>query len=104
MVGQNPAHPVARHSYAVSEQRPTDTFARVLGDYGFDVPYAHRTRCAAAIAVRLQDDLAHWGANPVRGIEPLLALYEVSIVVTKRIDRERARAEKAFDNASDQSS
>src|SRR5690606_24089753 len=42
-------HPVARHSYAVSEQRPTDTFARVLADYGFAVPYAHRTRCAAAI-------------------------------------------------------
>ena len=52
-------HPVARHSYAVSELRPTDTFVRVLGDYRFSVPYAHRTRCAAAIAVRLQDDLAH---------------------------------------------
>jgi sec-independent protein translocase protein TatC len=35
---------------------------------------------------------------------PLLALYEVSIVVTKRIDRERARAEKAFNNESAQSS
>ena len=68
-------HPVARHSYAVSEQRPTDTFARVLGDYGFDVPYAYRTRCAAAIAVRLQDDLAHWGANPVRGIELLDTVF-----------------------------
>jgi isocitrate dehydrogenase kinase/phosphatase len=68
-------HPVARHSYAVSEQRPTDTFARVLADYGFEVPYAHRTRCAAAIAVRLQDDLAHWGANPVRGIELLDTVF-----------------------------
>ena len=68
-------HPVARHSYAVSEQRPTDTFARVLADYGFDVPYAHRTRCAAAIAVRLQDDLAHWGAQPVRGIELLDTVF-----------------------------
>ena len=68
-------HPVARHSYAVSEQRPTDTFGRVLGDYRFDVPYAHRTRCAAAIAVRLQDDLAHWGANPVRGIELLDTVF-----------------------------
>ncbi len=68
-------HPVARHSYAVSEQRPTDAFARLLGDYRFDIPYAHRTRCAAAIAVRLQDDLAHWGANPVRGIELLDTVF-----------------------------
>ena len=68
-------HPVARHSYAVSEQRPTETFARVLADYGFDVPYAHRTRCAAAIAVRLQDDLAHWGAQPVRAIELLDTVF-----------------------------
>ena len=68
-------HPVARHSYAVSEQRPTDTFVRVLGDYGFDVPYAHQTRCAAAIAVRLQDDLAHWGEHPVRSIELLDTVF-----------------------------
>ncbi|HVK50281.1 MAG TPA: bifunctional isocitrate dehydrogenase kinase/phosphatase [Pseudoxanthomonas sp.] len=68
-------HPVARHSYAVSELRPTDTFMRVLGDYRFDVPYAHRTRCAASIAIRLQDDLAHWGENPVRGIELLDTVF-----------------------------
>nr|WP_295379246.1 bifunctional isocitrate dehydrogenase kinase/phosphatase [Pseudoxanthomonas sp.] len=68
-------HPVARHSYAVSELRPTDTFVRVLGDYPFDIPYAHRTRCAASIAVRLQDDLAHWGENPVRGIELLDTVF-----------------------------
>ncbi|GGD50082.1 bifunctional isocitrate dehydrogenase kinase/phosphatase [Pseudoxanthomonas indica] len=68
-------HPVARHSYAVSELRPTDTYMRVLGDYRFDVPYAHRTRCAASIAVRLQDDLAHWGDNPVRGIELLDTVF-----------------------------
>ncbi|WP_411833532.1 bifunctional isocitrate dehydrogenase kinase/phosphatase [Pseudoxanthomonas mexicana] len=68
-------HPVARHSYAVSEQRPTEAFARVLGDYAFDVPYAHRTRCAAAIAVRLQDDLAHWGEHPVRSIELLDTVF-----------------------------
>lgn len=68
-------HPVARHSYAVSESRPTDSFMRVLGDYRFDIPYAHRTRCAASIAVRLQDDLAHWGENPVRGIELLDTVF-----------------------------
>ncbi|KAF1715478.1 bifunctional isocitrate dehydrogenase kinase/phosphatase [Pseudoxanthomonas wuyuanensis] len=68
-------HPVARHSYAVSEQRPTDTFARVLADYGFEIPYAHRTRCAAAIAIRLQDDLAHWGEHPVRAIELLDTVF-----------------------------
>ncbi|MCW0460325.1 Isocitrate dehydrogenase kinase/phosphatase [Xanthomonas sacchari] len=68
-------HPVARHNYVVSEARPVDAFVRVLGDYRFDVPYAHRTRCAAAIAVRLQDDLAHWGENPVRGIELLETVF-----------------------------
>ncbi len=68
-------HPVARHSYAVSETRPTDSFIRVLGDYRFDIPYAHLTRCAASIAVRLQDDLAHWGTNPVRGIELLDTVF-----------------------------
>ncbi|WP_058196631.1 bifunctional isocitrate dehydrogenase kinase/phosphatase [Xanthomonas translucens] len=68
-------HPVARHNYAVSETRPVDAFVRVLGDYPFDVPYAHRTRCAAAIAVRLQDDLAHWGEHPVRGIELLETVF-----------------------------
>ena len=68
-------HPVGRHSYAVSELRPVDTFTRLLGDYRFDVPYAHRTRCAAAIVVRLQDDLAHWGPNPVRSVELLETVF-----------------------------
>ena len=68
-------HPVARHVYAVSEARPADAFSRLLGDYAFDVPYLHRLRCAAAIAVRLQDDLAHWGAYPVRAIELLETVF-----------------------------
>ncbi|MEJ1097422.1 MULTISPECIES: bifunctional isocitrate dehydrogenase kinase/phosphatase [unclassified Pseudoxanthomonas] len=68
-------HPVARHSYAISELRPTETFVRVLSDYRFDVPYAHITRCAAAIAVRLQDDLAHWGEHPAHSIELLDTVF-----------------------------
>jgi isocitrate dehydrogenase kinase/phosphatase len=68
-------HPVARHSYAISELRPTETFVRVLSDYRFSVPYAHITRCAAAIAVRLQDDLAHWGEHPARSIELLDTVF-----------------------------
>jgi len=68
-------HPVARHAYAVSSTRPADALMRVLGDYRFAVPYAHQLRCAAAIAVRLQDDLAHWGANPIRGIELLDTVF-----------------------------
>ncbi len=67
--------PVARHSYAVSTSRPVDAFVRMLGDYRFDVPYAHLARCAAAIAVRLQDDLAHWGEHPVRSIELLDTVF-----------------------------
>ena len=68
-------HPVARHVYTVSESRPADAFERMLADYRFDVPYRHRLRCAAAIAVRLQDDLAHWGPNPVRAIELLETVF-----------------------------
>lgn len=68
-------HPVARHSYAVSEERLVETFVRVLGDYAFAVPYAHRTRCAAGIAVRLQEDLQHWGPHPVRAVELLDTVF-----------------------------
>ncbi|MET0289384.1 MAG: bifunctional isocitrate dehydrogenase kinase/phosphatase [Pseudoxanthomonas sp.] len=68
-------HPVARHTYAVSERRPADAFAQVLVDVRLGVPYAHRMRCAAAIAVRLQDDLAHWGPQPVRQVELLETVF-----------------------------
>ncbi|WP_313459945.1 bifunctional isocitrate dehydrogenase kinase/phosphatase [Stenotrophomonas sp.] len=68
-------HPVARHTYAVSATRPAEALMRVLGDYPFDVPYAHQLRCAAAIAVRLQDDLQHWGDHPVRSIELLDTVF-----------------------------
>ena len=68
-------HPVARHSYTLAPDRPADAFLRVLGDYRFQVPYAHQLRCAAAIAVRLQDDLAHWGSDPVRSIELLDTVF-----------------------------
>lgn len=68
-------HPVARHSYTLSATRPAEALLRVLGDYRFDVPYAHQLRCAAAIAVRLQDDLAHWGDYPVRSIELLDTVF-----------------------------
>lgn len=68
-------HPVARHSYTLSATRPAEAFMRVLGNYRFEVPYAHQLRCAAAIAVRLQDDLAHWGDYPVRSIELLDTVF-----------------------------
>lgn len=68
-------HPVARHVYAVSEARPAEAFSRLLADYAFDLPYTHQLRCAAAIAVRLQDDLSHWGPYPVRAIELLQTVF-----------------------------
>ena len=68
-------HPVARHTYALSELRPSDTFERVLADYRFDVPYADSAACAAAIEARLRVDLAHWGDNPVRSIELLETVF-----------------------------
>ncbi len=66
---------MARHTYAVSPTRPVEALQRVLADYRFDIPYAHQLRCAAAIAVRLQDDLAHWGDTPVRSIELLDTVF-----------------------------
>jgi isocitrate dehydrogenase kinase/phosphatase len=68
-------HPVARHTYAVSQARPVDAFVRMFTDVHFDIPYAHQLRCAAAIAIRLQDDLAHWGNHPVRSIELLDTVF-----------------------------
>jgi len=68
-------HPVARHVYAVSEARPAEAFSRLLADFAFAVPYQHQLRCAAAIAVRLQDDLAAWGPYPVRAIELLQTVF-----------------------------
>lgn len=68
-------HPVARHTYTISATRPADAFVRVLGDYRFAVPYAHQLRCAAGIAIRLEDDLAHWGADPLRSIELLDTVF-----------------------------
>jgi isocitrate dehydrogenase kinase/phosphatase len=67
--------PVARQAYAVPGSRPTDAFIRVLENQRFDAPWAHRTRCAATIAVRLQDDLAHWGEHPIRGVELLDTVF-----------------------------
>lgn len=67
--------PVPRHAYAVPATHPAQALVRVLGDYRFDVPYAHLARCAASIAVRLQDDLAHWGEHPVRAIELLDTVF-----------------------------
>lgn len=68
-------HPVARHTYAMSPLHPRETFERVLDDYRFCLPYAHRTRCAAAILVRLEDDLTHWGPQPVRSVELLDTVF-----------------------------
>lgn len=68
-------HPVARHIYSVNEARPVDAVMRLLGEFGFAIPYAHQLRCAAAVTVRLQDDLAHWGNHPVRSIELLNTVF-----------------------------
>ena len=69
-------HPVGRHSYAVSELRPVDTFARAARRLPFRravcAPHAVAPR---AIVVRLQDDLAHWGPNPVRSVELLETVF-----------------------------
>ena len=67
-------HPVARHSYAVFGDLAR-TCARVLEDYPFAVPYAHRACCAARIAQVLGERLAAWGSDPVRSIELLETVF-----------------------------
>lgn len=68
-------HPVPRHTYTINDARPADAFVRLLQDVAFSIPHAHVLRCAAGIAIRLQDDLAHWGSHPARSIELLQTVF-----------------------------
>lgn len=67
-------HPVARLSYAVSGDLAR-TLDRVLADYAFDAPYAHRGMCARRIADELLRRFRAWGAEPVRNIELLETVF-----------------------------
>ncbi|MFT3792660.1 MAG: bifunctional isocitrate dehydrogenase kinase/phosphatase [Rudaea sp.] len=73
-------HPVERHSYAVWGQLPR-VCQRMLEDYAFEVPYAHRSLCALRIAETLTQRLVEWGgtdavnANPIRAIELLDTVF-----------------------------
>ena len=72
-------HPVGRHSYAVWGQLPR-VCRRMLGDYAFDVAYAHLGLCALRIAETLTRRLADWrtdagNANPIRAIELLDTVF-----------------------------
>lgn len=51
--------PVARHTYAVSPGRLTEMLVRVLGDYPFEVPYAHGP------AARRQSQYGCWTTLPI---------------------------------------
>jgi isocitrate dehydrogenase kinase/phosphatase len=66
--------PAARRSYAVIRDlaRPIE---QVLEDFSFEVPYAQRAACAAAVARRLSQQLAHWQAPAVRGIELMQTVF-----------------------------
>jgi isocitrate dehydrogenase kinase/phosphatase len=48
---------------------------QVLEDFSFSVPYAQRAACAQAAASRLSQQLAHWQAPAVRGIELMQAVF-----------------------------
>ncbi|MFT3807797.1 bifunctional isocitrate dehydrogenase kinase/phosphatase [Arenimonas sp.] len=67
-------HPVARHSYAVTDDAAA-MFQRVLGDYPFAAPYADAKGDAARIAAALQERLADWGEAGVLGIELLETVF-----------------------------
>jgi len=67
-------HPVGRHVYAASGELP-DLCRRVLADHPFATPHADPNACAAAMAASLEQQLAPWGARPVRAIELLETVF-----------------------------
>ena len=67
-------HPVARHSYAVTDDA-TAIFRRVLADYPFAVAYADAEGDARRIADALQSRLAHWGEAGLLGVELLQTVF-----------------------------
>ena len=67
-------HPVARRSYAAIGDLAA-LFARVLEDYRFEVDYAQRERCAAALAARISEQLTEFEAPGVRAIELMETVF-----------------------------
>ena len=67
-------HPVARHSYAVSDDL-AGTVERLLGDYGFDVAYADRAGDARAVAATLRERMAAQEAGEVIALELLETVF-----------------------------
>ncbi|WP_395791539.1 bifunctional isocitrate dehydrogenase kinase/phosphatase [Aquimonas sp.] len=67
-------HPVARRSYAAIGDLSA-LFSRVLEDYRFEVDYAQRERCAAALAARIREQLTEFEAPGVRAIELMETVF-----------------------------
>ena len=67
-------HPVARHSYAVTEG-VADLFRRVLADYPFAVDYLDAVGDAARIEAALQARLVDWGEAEILGVELLETVF-----------------------------
>jgi isocitrate dehydrogenase kinase/phosphatase len=67
-------HPVARRSYAAIGDLAA-LFSRVLEDYRFEVDYAQRERCAAALAARISEQLTEFEAPGVRAIELMETVF-----------------------------
>jgi isocitrate dehydrogenase kinase/phosphatase len=67
-------HPVARQIYLVSGGLAR-TFRRVLADYPFDAPWAHREVCAQRIADDLLRRFRTWGPEPLRAVELLETVF-----------------------------
>lgn len=67
-------HPVARHSYAVSDDLAA-TLDRLLGDYAFDLAYADRGGNARALAAVLRARMAAQDAGEVVALELLQTVF-----------------------------
>ena len=67
-------HPVARHSYAVSDDLAA-TLERLLGDYPFEVAYADRGGDARAVAAALRERMQAQHAGEVIALELLAARH-----------------------------
>jgi isocitrate dehydrogenase kinase/phosphatase len=67
-------HPVARHSYAVSDDLAF-TFLHVLDDRPFAPGYADPDRCAERVATELLQRFRHWGPEPIHNVELLETVF-----------------------------
>jgi isocitrate dehydrogenase kinase/phosphatase len=67
-------HPVARQSYAVSDDLASTVF-HILDDRPFAPGYAHPEQCALSAAMEIGRRFRHWGPEPIHNVELLETVF-----------------------------